>query len=159
MFRPPHPPRLYNSNYTWRRVQIMKLLVVPHRSSIDNFKHDTPRFLFSLLYFHLCTYFSFKSSFGESNCILFSPDSHCVHIVNCKPCVYQVIDAHTDISYQVAKEVAGGIISSRDFVILRHWGMKDNCFVSAGVSVKHPNVPPVKQYVRWAVSIASSSEF
>jgi hypothetical protein len=25
MSRPPHPPRLYNSNYTWRRVQIMKL--------------------------------------------------------------------------------------------------------------------------------------
>jgi hypothetical protein len=23
---PPHPPRLYNYNYTWRRVQIMKLL-------------------------------------------------------------------------------------------------------------------------------------
>jgi hypothetical protein len=29
MSRPPHPPRLYNSNYTWRRVQIMKLLVKP----------------------------------------------------------------------------------------------------------------------------------
>jgi hypothetical protein len=28
MSRPPHPPRLYNSNYTWQRVQIMKLLVM-----------------------------------------------------------------------------------------------------------------------------------
>jgi hypothetical protein len=28
MSRPPHPPRLYNSNYTWRRLQIMKLLVM-----------------------------------------------------------------------------------------------------------------------------------
>jgi hypothetical protein len=28
MSRPPHPPRLYNSNYTWRRVQIMKLFVM-----------------------------------------------------------------------------------------------------------------------------------
>jgi hypothetical protein len=28
MSRLPHPPRLYNSNYTWRRVQIMKLLVM-----------------------------------------------------------------------------------------------------------------------------------
>jgi hypothetical protein len=28
MSRPPHPPRLYNSNYTWGRVQIMKLLVM-----------------------------------------------------------------------------------------------------------------------------------
>jgi hypothetical protein len=24
MSRPPHPPRLYNSNYTWRRVQIVR---------------------------------------------------------------------------------------------------------------------------------------
>jgi hypothetical protein len=32
MSRPPHPPRLYNSNYTWRRVQIMKLLVMPWRT-------------------------------------------------------------------------------------------------------------------------------
>jgi hypothetical protein len=38
MPRPPHPPRLYNSNYTWRRVQVMKLLVMqfspPSRYSI-----------------------------------------------------------------------------------------------------------------------------
>ncbi|KDR22110.1 steroidogenic acute regulatory protein-like isoform X2 [Zootermopsis nevadensis] len=60
----------------------------------------------------------------------------------------QVIDDHTDINYQVAREVGGGIVSSRDFVNLRHWGMKDGCYVSAGVSVKHPSVPPVKQYVR-----------
>jgi hypothetical protein len=60
----------------------------------------------------------------------------------------QVIDAHTDISYQIAKEGGGGIVSSRDFVILRHWGMKDSCYVSAGISVKHPKVPPNKQYVR-----------
>jgi hypothetical protein len=26
MSRPPHPPRLYNSNYTWRRVQILKTM-------------------------------------------------------------------------------------------------------------------------------------
>jgi hypothetical protein len=29
MTRPSHPPRLDYSNYTWRRVQIMKLLVMP----------------------------------------------------------------------------------------------------------------------------------
>jgi hypothetical protein len=28
MSRPPHPPRRYNSNYTWWSVQIMKLLVM-----------------------------------------------------------------------------------------------------------------------------------
>ena len=61
----------------------------------------------------------------------------------------QMIDEHTDISYQVGKEGGGGIVSSRDFVVLRHWGMKDGCYVSAGVSVSHPTVPPVKKYVRY----------
>jgi hypothetical protein len=28
MSRPTHTPRLYNSNYTWRRVQIMKLFII-----------------------------------------------------------------------------------------------------------------------------------
>jgi hypothetical protein len=28
MLRPPHPPQLNNSNYTWQRVQIMQLLVM-----------------------------------------------------------------------------------------------------------------------------------
>ncbi|PSN36624.1 hypothetical protein C0J52_10451 [Blattella germanica] len=60
----------------------------------------------------------------------------------------QVIDDHTDISYQVGKEAGGGIVSSRDFVILRHWAIKDGCYISAGVSVPHPNVPPVKKYIR-----------
>ncbi|KAJ9595086.1 hypothetical protein L9F63_013612, partial [Diploptera punctata] len=62
--------------------------------------------------------------------------------------IVQVIDEHTDICYQVAKEGGGGIVSSRDFVILRHWGMKEGSYVSAGVSVLHPDIPPVKKYVR-----------
>ena len=66
-----------------------------------------------------------------------------------------MIDAHTDISYQVAKEGGGGIVSSRDFVVLRHWGMKDNCYVSAGISVKHPKVPPNKLYIRYVESVMS----
>jgi hypothetical protein len=46
MSRPPHPPRLYNSNYTWQRAQIMKLLVMqlspPSRHSIPLWsKHST----------------------------------------------------------------------------------------------------------------------
>nr|CAD7588678.1 unnamed protein product [Timema genevievae] len=59
-----------------------------------------------------------------------------------------VIDSHTDISYQVAAEGAGGIVSSRDFVNLRCWGMKGDCYVAAGVSVLHPEVPPCTNYIR-----------
>jgi hypothetical protein len=38
MSRPPHPPWLYNSNYTWRRVQIMKLLVIVYIITFNNMK-------------------------------------------------------------------------------------------------------------------------
>jgi hypothetical protein len=38
--RPHHPPRLYNFNYTWRRVQIMQILIMqfppPSRHSIPH---------------------------------------------------------------------------------------------------------------------------
>jgi len=30
--------------------------------------------------------------------------------------------------------------------------MKDNCYVSAGISVKHPKVPLTKQYIRYVES-------
>jgi hypothetical protein len=37
MSRPPQPPRLYNSVYTWRRVQIMQLLVMQFSPSSYHF--------------------------------------------------------------------------------------------------------------------------
>jgi hypothetical protein len=40
MPRPPHPPRLYNSNYTWWRVQIMKLLVISYSYIENNILND-----------------------------------------------------------------------------------------------------------------------
>jgi hypothetical protein len=47
MSRPPHPPQLYNSNYTWRSVQIMKLLVMqlssPSRHSIPLWSKYSPQ--------------------------------------------------------------------------------------------------------------------
>jgi hypothetical protein len=47
MSRQPHPPRLYNSNYTWRRVQIMRLLVMqlspPSRHSIPLWPKYSPQ--------------------------------------------------------------------------------------------------------------------
>jgi hypothetical protein len=48
MSRPPHSPRLYNSNYTWRRVQIMKLLIMqlspPSRHSIPLWRSETRQY-------------------------------------------------------------------------------------------------------------------
>lgn len=60
----------------------------------------------------------------------------------------QVVDENTDISHNITNEAVGGLVSSRDFVNLRHWKMKDNVMISAGCSVIHPSVPPSKKHVR-----------
>ena len=61
----------------------------------------------------------------------------------------QPIDSHTDISYQVAAEAAGGVVSTRDFVNLRYWSVIDDVFFSAGVSVTHSAMPPQPKRVRY----------
>lgn len=59
-----------------------------------------------------------------------------------------VIDEYTDISYQVSPDGGSGIISKRDFVSLRHWGIIDGCYVSAAVSIEHPDIPKNDKFVR-----------
>ena len=67
-------------------------------------------------------------------------------LVDCR--TIQPIDQHTDISYQVCAEAGGGVVSTRDFVSLRHWAVVDGAYVSAGGSVKHPAMPPQPKKVR-----------
>ena len=43
---------------------------------------------------------------------------------------------------QVCAEAGGGVVSTRDFVNLRHWALVDGVYVSAGGSVTHPAMPP-----------------
>lgn len=63
--------------------------------------------------------------------------------------IVQPIDEYTDISYQVCAEAGGGVVSTRDFVNLRHWAvMEGGIFVSAGGSIKHPAMPPQPKRVR-----------
>jgi len=63
--------------------------------------------------------------------------------------VIQPIDEFTDISYQVCAEAGGGVVSTRDFVNLRHWAMLEGgVFVSAGASVTHHAMPPQNKKVR-----------
>lgn len=56
----------------------------------------------------------------------------------------QTIDEYTDITYQVSEEGAGGLVSSRDFVNLRHWAHIENTYVIACVKCEHPKLPPSK---------------
>lgn len=61
----------------------------------------------------------------------------------------QVLDEHTDVSYQVSASAAGGLISSRDFVSLRHWTCLDEfSYLIATTATEHPNAPKSKKYVR-----------
>jgi len=67
-------------------------------------------------------------------------------LVECK--TVQNIDQHTDITYQVCAEAGGGVVSTRDFVNLRHWDVVDGAYVAAGGSVLHPAMPPQPKRVR-----------
>ncbi|KAL8624642.1 hypothetical protein ACOMHN_045177 [Nucella lapillus] len=59
----------------------------------------------------------------------------------------QVIDECTDISHNIAAGI-GGVVSSRDFVNVRHWGIRQGVCMSSGHGVTHPNCPPIKKHVR-----------
>ncbi|CAG0897494.1 unnamed protein product [Cyprideis torosa] len=77
----------------------------------------------------------------------------------------QIIDEFTDISYQLTGDQGGGLISSRDFVLLtgdqggglissrdfvlvRHWTVFHNAYVTVSQSVRHSAMPPQPQCVR-----------
>ncbi|XP_061175306.1 stAR-related lipid transfer protein 3-like isoform X3 [Saccostrea echinata] len=60
----------------------------------------------------------------------------------------QVVDDRTDISYNIAAEAAGGLVSARDFINLRHWGEKDQTLFIAVDGATFPDMPPQKKYVR-----------
>ena len=50
---------------------------------------------------------------------------------------------------QVCAEAGGGVVSVRDFVNIRHWAsVEGGVLVSAGGSVTHPAMPPVRGKVR-----------
>lgn len=67
-------------------------------------------------------------------------------LIECR--TLQVVDENTDISYNVAASAAGGLVSSRDFVNVRHWETRDGVILSAGCAVLHPSMPPCKGHVR-----------
>ena len=62
--------------------------------------------------------------------------------------VLRVISRNTDISYTVAAEAVGGLVSSRDFVSLRTWKSKNGILFSSGSAINYPECPPIKKHVR-----------
>ncbi|CAG9860018.1 unnamed protein product [Phyllotreta striolata] len=68
---------------------------------------------------------------------------------NIKEC-YKIhsFDEYTDITYTVSKEAVGGLVASRDFVNLRHWGKRDHSYVICVCKTEHPSFPISKKIVR-----------
>jgi len=62
--------------------------------------------------------------------------------------ILKVINDKVSVSYQVAAEGGGGIVSSRDFINLRYCDSQDGVFVCAGMSVVYPDMPAQKGFVR-----------
>ncbi|VDM17151.1 unnamed protein product [Hydatigera taeniaeformis] len=63
-------------------------------------------------------------------------------------CLQKFPHEDLDIVHLVTKEVLGGLIKPRDFVVLRAWGVKgDTCYVASS-SVVFPKCPPVETCVR-----------
>ncbi|XP_053408877.1 steroidogenic acute regulatory protein-like isoform X1 [Mercenaria mercenaria] len=61
----------------------------------------------------------------------------------------QVVDDCTEITYNIAAEGAGGLVSARDFVSLRQWMCYNNSmYLSVSISTTHSDMPPTKKYVR-----------
>uniref|UniRef100_A0A2P2I6W5 StAR-related lipid transfer protein 3-like n=1 Tax=Hirondellea gigas TaxID=1518452 RepID=A0A2P2I6W5_9CRUS len=68
----------------------------------------------------------------------------------------QVLSSSTDIVHQITSDVPGGVIKSRDFVMVRHWRCIQGCpldewsacWITGGMSVTHPEVPVTKQHIR-----------
>jgi hypothetical protein len=67
-------------------------------------------------------------------------------ILDCK--MVQVLNENTDIAYSVGAEAVGGLVSSRDFVNLRHWKCRDGAMMSSACAVTHPDMPPTRKHVR-----------
>ncbi len=52
------------------------------------------------------------------------------------------------ISYQVTAEGGGGIVSSRDFILVFKSDYKDGAYVQGGCSVEYPGAPKSSKIVR-----------
>ncbi|XP_050315935.1 steroidogenic acute regulatory protein-like [Anthonomus grandis grandis] len=89
----------------------------------------SPRYLFDELYFRVDNLAKWNTSVKDSYKV-------------------QTVDEYTDITYQISEDAAGGLVSSRDFVNLRHWALIEDTYVMCCVKCDHPKLPPGNKYVR-----------
>lgn len=64
----------------------------------------------------------------------------------------EVIDDHTDITYQISAPAAAGLVTSREFISLRRWNEWQDCYLIANIGVDHASIPSSKKYVRLCIT-------
>ncbi|KAJ8925633.1 hypothetical protein NQ315_009478 [Exocentrus adspersus] len=89
----------------------------------------SPRLLLDELYFRVQDLPKWNSTIKESHKI-------------------QAINENTDITYHISADAVGGLITSRDFVNLRHWAYVEDCYIICNVKTDHPSLPVNKKFVR-----------
>lgn len=65
----------------------------------------------------------------------------------------EVIDDHTDITYQISAPAAAGLVTSREFISLRTWNKWENCYLIANIGVDHASIPLSKKYIRLYITL------
>lgn len=65
----------------------------------------------------------------------------------------EIINDHTDITYQISAKAAGGIVASRDFISLRIWNVKEDCYLIANIGIDLPSMPETGKYIRLFLNI------
>lgn len=85
--------------------------------------------LFDVLYHGLDDFASWNPSIKESR-------------------ILQKINSNSDVIYQMTAEIGKGLVSSRDFVMLRHFAERGGYYVIVTESVKDFNTPSKKNVIR-----------
>ncbi|XP_060067996.1 stAR-related lipid transfer protein 3-like isoform X2 [Ylistrum balloti] len=80
-------------------------------------------------------------AYGTNNSPQWNPT-----LVECR--TLETIDDNTEISYNIAAEAAGGLVTARDFVNVRCWGVRNGVYLSCACGTTYADMPPQKKYVR-----------
>ena len=60
-----------------------------------------------------------------------------------------MIDDQAEVTYNIAAEAAGGLVSARDFItVCRFCPTGNGTYMCCGTACTHPDMPVQKKYVR-----------
>ncbi|CAH1102318.1 unnamed protein product [Psylliodes chrysocephalus] len=117
--------KVHQNDSVYSRIGSNKKKIFKLQADIET----SPRYLLDELYYREQEFPKWNSAVKES---------HKVHS----------FDECTDITYTISKDSAGGLVSSRDFVNLRHWAKRANSYIICVCKTEHPSLPNNKKMTR-----------